>query len=148
MEDGQKALLYNKYTPIIIAQSQIYCTDNQWLVFPPHHFIYDTDIALDDFHDFGGDVFVHVVGDRDAVIAVAAEFDCGIYCLEQRLGVDAGDDEISLVDSLGALGAGTYAYCRERMTYACEEAAFFWKRAAIAHHCKCIHLQAVVVMES
>lgn len=80
--------------------------------------------------------------------AIFAEFYGGIDCLEQRLGVNAGNDKISLIDGLRTLGAGTDADCRERMTHTCEETAFFWESAAIAYHCKSIHLQTIVVMES
>lgn len=55
------------------------------------------------------------------MVAVATEFDCGINCLEEGLGVDAGDDEVGFVDSFRALSAGADADCRERMAYASEE---------------------------
>ena len=49
--------------------------------------------------------------------AVAAEFHCGVHRLEQTLGVNAGDDEVSLVYGLGTLSAGADADSRERMPY-------------------------------
>ena len=49
--------------------------------------------------------------------AVAAEFDRGVHRLEQALGVNAGDDEVSLVYSLRTLSAGANADSRERMPY-------------------------------
>ena len=53
--------------------------------------------------------------------AVAAEFHCGVHRLEQALGVDAGDDEVSLVYGLGTLSAGADADGRERMSHRSEE---------------------------
>ena len=40
------------------------------LPLPPHHLVDDAGVALDDFHDFGGDVFFDVVRHGDAVVAV------------------------------------------------------------------------------
>lgn len=79
--------------------------------------------------------------------AIFAEFHSGIDCLEQRLGVDAGNDEISLVNSFRTLRAGTDADSREWMSYTREETAFFRESTAVAYYCKGIHLQTVVVME-
>ena len=39
------------------------------LELPPHHLIHNPSIALDNLDDFGGDVFVDVVGDGEAVVA-------------------------------------------------------------------------------
>ena len=66
-------------------------------LFSPHHFVDDADVALDDFYHLGADVFVHVIRDRDTVVTLFAEFHCGIYCLKEALGVDAGNDEIALL---------------------------------------------------
>ena len=82
---------------------------------PPHHLVDYPDIALDNLHDLGGDILVHIIRYWDTVTAVAAELDCGVNSLEQGSGIDTRDDEISLVDSLRALGAGTDADSRERV---------------------------------
>ena len=55
------------------------------------------------------------------MVAVAAEFDCGVNCLEEGFGVNAGDDEVSFVDCFRALGTGADADCREWMANAGEE---------------------------
>lgn len=54
-----------------------------WLEFAPDHFVYDADVGLYDFHDFGADVFVNVVGDGESVMTVAAEGYGGVNCLEE-----------------------------------------------------------------
>ena len=82
------------------------------------------------------------------MVAIAAEFDCGVNCLEEGFGVDAGDDEVGFVDGFGTLGAGADADCRERVAYAGEERRLLRKGAAVADHCKGIHLKAVVVVEA
>ena len=76
---------------------------------------------MDDLDDFGGDVFVDVVWDWDAVGAVAAEFHRSINSLEERLRINSRNNEISLINSLGALGAGADADGRERMSHRSEE---------------------------
>ena len=91
------------------------------LEFAPDHFVDDADVGLDDFYYFGAYVFVYVVGDGDSVLAVAAEFYGGVNCLEERFFVDAGDDEVSLVDGFGTLCRCAYADCREGVTYAGEK---------------------------
>ena len=115
---------------------------------PPNHFVDDAGIALDDFDDFGGDVFVCVVGHGDAVVAVLAKADGGVDGLQEALGVDAGNDEAAFVDGLGTLGAGADAHGGEGMADAGEETAFFGQRAAVAHHSEGVHLQAVIVVEA
>lgn len=55
------------------------------------------------------------------MVAVAAEFNCGVNCLEEGFGVDAGDDEVGFVDGFRALGTGSDADCRERVTNTGEE---------------------------
>ena len=87
------------------------------LLLPPHHLVDDAYVALNDFHYLGGDILIHIIGDGDAMLTVFAEFYGGIYSLEEALGVDAGNDEVALVNSFGTLGRGTNADCRERMTY-------------------------------
>ena len=118
------------------------------LEFAPDHFVDDADVGLDDFYYFGAYVFVYVVGDGDSVLAVAAEFYGCINCLEERLFVDAGDDEVAFVDGFRALCGGANADGGEWVAHTGEEAAFFGKCAAIAHYCKGVHLKAVVVVES
>ena len=115
---------------------------------PPNHLVDDAGIALDDFDNFGGDVFVYVVGHGDTVEAVLAKADGGVDCLKQAAAVDAGDDKASLVDGLGALRAGADAHGGEGVADAGEETALFGQRAAVAHHGEGIHLKAVVVVEA
>ena len=47
--------------------------------------------------------------------AIPAELDSSVNCLEERLGIDAGNNEISLVNGLRPLSRGAYADFRERM---------------------------------
>ena len=117
-------------------------------VFSPNHFVDDADVALDDFDDFGADVFIDVVGDGDAVVTVAAEADGGVHCLEEAGGVDAGDDEVAFVDCLGTLGTGADADGGEGMTDAGEETALFGEGAAVTDDGEGVHLETVVVVET
>ena len=114
----------------------------------PHHLVDDAGVALDDLHDLGRDIFFDVVGHRDAVVAVGVHRDGGIDSLQEGLFVDAGDEEAGLIKRFGAFRAGADADCRERVADACEEGAFFGERAAVAHDGECVHLQAVVIVES
>ena len=91
------------------------------LKLPPHHLVDDAYVALDNFHDLSRDILIDIVRYWKTMAAVLAELYCGIYCLKEALGVDAGNDEVSLVNSLGTLRAGAYADGREGMTYAGEE---------------------------
>lgn len=118
------------------------------LEFAPDHFVDDANVGLDDFYYFGAYVFVYVVGDWDSVLAVAAEFYGCINCLEERLFVDTGDDKVALVNSLRTLCGGANADGWEWVAHTGEEAAFFRKCAAIAHHSKGVHLKTVVVVET
>ena len=95
--------------------------DFQLYLLPPHHLIDYPHIALDDLDNLGADIFINIIRHRDAVVAVAAEFDCGVNRLKEGFGVDASDDEIGFVDGFRALGAGADADCRERVAYASEE---------------------------
>ena len=82
------------------------------------------------------------------MVAVGVHRYCGINSLQERLFVDAGDKEAGLVERFGAFRAGADADCRERMADAREEGAFFGQGAAVAHDGECVHLQAIVVMET
>ena len=80
--------------------------------------------------------------------AISAEFHSSIDCLEERLGVDAGDDEVGFVNRLRTLGAGAYADSRERMSHRCKERRLLRESSRILNHRKSIHLQAIVIVES
>ena len=80
--------------------------------------------------------------------AISAELDSSVDCLKERLGIDAGNDEVGFVYRLRTLGAGAYADCRERMAYAGEERRLLWESAGVRHYRKSIQLQAVVVVEA
>ena len=117
-------------------------------LFSPNHFVDDADVALDDFHYLGTYILIHVIGDGDAMLTVFAELDGGVNGLQKALGVDAGYDEVPLVDGFGTLGGGADADCREGMAYAGEETALLGECAAVAHYGESVHLQAVVVVEA
>ena len=68
--------------------------------------------------------------------------------LQQTLFVNTCEDKVCLVECFRAFGAGADADCREGMTDTCEETAFFGQCSAVGHHCKGVHLQAVIVMET
>ena len=74
------------------------------LKFSPDHLVHNTHIALYDAHHLGADVFIHIVGDGDAGEAVADEGDGDIHTLQKAFGVDAGEDEATLVQCFGAFG--------------------------------------------
>ena len=95
--------------------------DFQSNLLPPNHLIDYPHIALDDLDNLGADIFINIIRHRDTMVAVAAEFDCGIDCLKEGFGVDAGNDEVCFVDSFRALGTGSDADCRERVTNTGEE---------------------------
>ena len=122
--------------------------DQSSLELPPDHLVDDADVGLDDADDFGGDVLVHVVGDRDAGEAVADEGDGNVYALEEALGVDTAQNEATLVQGFGALGGGADADGREGMANGGEEGRFLGQGARIGHHAEGVHLQAVVVVEA
>ncbi len=121
---------------------------NAILELSPDHLVDDAGVALDDFHDLGRDVFFDVVGHGDAVIAVSVHCDGGVDGLQERFFVNSRNKEAGLVKRFGAFRAGADANSRERVTDAREEGAFFGQGAAIANDSECVHLQAVVVMES
>ena len=85
------------------------------LVLPPHHLIHYAHVALDDADDFGGDVFVDVVGYGDAGGPVADQGDGNVDTLQEADGVNAAQYEATFVQSLGALGGGADADSRERV---------------------------------
>ena len=72
------------------------------LELPPDHLVNYSNVALDDFHNLRRDVFFDVVGNWDAVVTVLVHGDGGVYGLQQRHLVDAGDEETCLVDGFGA----------------------------------------------
>ena len=82
------------------------------------------------------------------MVAVGVHRDGGVDGLEQRLFVDSGDKEASLVKRFGAFGTGADADCRERMAHTREEGAFFGQGAAVAHDGEGVHLQAIIIMET
>ena len=116
--------------------------------FPPHHLVHNPHIALDDLDDFGGDVLVGVVGDREAIEAITAEFHSGVDGLEEAFFVYAGDDEVTFVDGFWPLSARPDADGWERMSYTGEETALLREGTAVTHHREGVHLEAVVVMEA
>ena len=110
------------------------------LLLPPHHFVDDAYVALNDFHYLGRYVLVDIIRYRNTMMSISAEFHSGIYCLKEALGVDTGNDEISLVDGFGTLGGGADADGREGMAYTGEEAALLGEGATVADYGKGIHL--------
>ena len=91
------------------------------LKLPPHHFIHDAHITLDDLHYLGAYVFVHIVRHRDSMLTVFAKLYSSIYSLKETLLVNAGNGEVALVDGFGTFGRGADADGWEGVTYACEE---------------------------
>lgn len=116
--------------------------------FAPNHFIDYTDVALYDLHDLGADILVHIVGNGDTMLTVAAELDGSINGLEQGFLVDTSNDEVTLVDGFGTLGRSTDADGGEGVADAGEERGFFGKGTAIADDGESVHLEAVVVVEA
>lgn len=82
------------------------------------------------------------------MLTVTAELDGGVNGLQQGFLVDTCNDEVTLVDGLGALGRGTDADGGEGVTDAGEEGGFFGKGSAIADDGEGVHLKAVVVVET
>ncbi len=115
---------------------------------PPHHLVHYANVTLNDSHDFGGDVFVGVVRDGKAGMAVSDEGDGGVNGLEKAHRVDAGEHEAAFIQSLRAFGAGADADGGERVADGGEEAALLREGAGVADHGKGVHLKAIVVVEA
>ena len=118
------------------------------LVFSPHHLIHHAGVTLDNLHHFGRDVFLDVVRHGDADVAVLVHLHGGVHGLEQTVLVNACQDKTALVQGLRALCGGADAHRREGVPHTGEKAALFRQGAAVAHHGKGVHLQAVVVVEA
>ena len=91
------------------------------LLLPPYHLVDDAYIALNDFHYLGAYILIHIVRYRDAMLTVLAELYCGINSLKEALLVDAGNDEVALVDGFRTFGRGTDANGWEGVANAGEE---------------------------
>ena len=86
------------------------------LELPPHHLVDYPHITLYDLYYLGRDILLNIVRNRDAVVAVAAEFYSSVNGLQEGFCVDAGDDEVSFVDSFRTFGASADADSREWVT--------------------------------
>ena len=102
--------------------------------FSPDHFVDYTGVALDELDDLGGYAFVDVVGHGETEVAVAVHFDCYVDGLKKRCFIDAGEDEVAVVEGLGALGGGADADGGDGFAYRQEETRFLRKRAGVADH--------------
>lgn len=116
-------------------------------LFSPHHLVHYAHITLNDLHNLCGDIFIRIVRNGGAVVAVFNKFYCRIDGLEKSFSVDAGENESRLVERLGTFGRGTDANCRKRMSYAGEERTLLGKGARIGNDSECVHLKAIVVVE-
>ena len=77
--------------------------------FSPDHFVDYAGVGLDELDDLGGYAFIDVVGDGEAEVAVAVHFDCYVDGLQKRCLIDAGEDEVALVEGFGTLGGSADA---------------------------------------
>lgn len=117
-------------------------------VFSPHHLIDHASVALNDFDDLIGHVLIHIIRHRDAQITVLVHLDCHVHGLQQVVAVDAGEDEVTLVQCFWTFGAGADADCRERMAHGSKEAALLRQGTTIRHNTESVHLQTVIVVEA
>lgn len=90
-------------------------------VFSPDHFVDDGNVGLDDFDYNVRYVLADVDVDGGAVVVVAVHGYGGVYCLEEALFVDAGEDEPGVVEAFGAFGRGADADGREGLANGGEE---------------------------
>ena len=116
--------------------------------FSPYKLVYRASVALYDFDHLVGHIFVHVVGNWDAMASLSLHAHGDVHGLEETLGVDARKDEARFVQGLGALGGGTDAHRREGLAHAGEEAGLLGQRAGIAYHTEGVGLQTVVIVEA
>ena len=118
------------------------------LELPPDHLIHHADVRLDDANHLSAYVLIHIVGHRNSREAVADEGDGDIYALEQALGVDAGEHEAALIQSLGPLRGSPDAHCREGMADRGEEAGLLGQGTRVRDHAEGVHLETVVIVEA
>ena len=83
------------------------------LSLPPYHLVDDADVGLDDLHDLGGDILIHIVGDGKTMVALFAKFYGCIDGLEEALRVDAGNDKVAFIDGCGPFRTDSDADGRE-----------------------------------
>lgn len=117
-------------------------------ILSPHHLADHAGVALDDLYHLVGHVFIHIVRHGNTEITVLVHLNGHIHRLQQMVTVDTGQDEIALVQRLGALCAGADAHGREGVADAGEEAALLRQSAAVGHHTERVHLEAVIVVEA
>ena len=114
---------------------------------PPHHFINNADVALDNLDDLVADI-VGVVGHGNAVVAVAGHADSEVHALQEALLINAAEDEAGLVEGFGTFCAGADAHGGDGFADGGVEAALLGEGAAVAYYAEGIHLQTVVVVEA
>ena len=118
------------------------------LKLPPNHFVDHTHVTLDDAHNLGAHILIHIVRHRDAVVAILDETHSHIDALEQANSVNTTQHKAAFVQSLGALGRGADADGWEGMANAGKEARLLGKGTAVANHAEGVHLKAIVVVET
>ena len=99
--------------------------------FPPHHFINNSCIALNNLHYLGGNVLLDVVRYRDAMMTISIETDGGLNSLKKAFLIDAGYDETGFVKGFGAFRAGADADGGEWVANTGEETAFLGKGSTV-----------------
>ena len=124
------------------------CFQLRLSILSPNHLIHHARIGLNDLDDLGGDVFFDIVRYGDTVIAYLIHCDSRIDRLQKSLFINARKDKASLVKRFRAFRRGTDADRRERLANAGKEARFFGKRTAVGNDGKCVHLQAVIIVEA
>lgn len=118
------------------------------LILPPHHFVDDIHIALNDANHLHGNGLVHIVGTGLAQHALSLHLDRHIGGVEKLTGGNAGKNEVAGFQCLGALGAGADAHSGDGVTDGQVEAALLRQRAGVRHDGKGVHLQLVVVVKA
>lgn len=109
-------------------------------VLPPYHFIDHVHIPLNDTNHLHGHGLVYIVGAGLAQNALLLHLDCHIGGVEQLPGGDAGQNEVTGFQRLGALGGGTDAHGGDGVTDGQIEAALLWQSAGVGDDRQSIHL--------
>lgn len=117
-------------------------------IFPPHHLIHHTRVALDDLHHFCAHILLHIIRHRDTIVPVPVHLHRRVHSLQKGGLINAGQDKAGLVQGLWPLRRSPNAHSWEWMPNGSKVRALLRQCARVRHYSKSVHLEMIVIMKS